>query len=53
MSFDPAAKRRIGHRDVDVSLLGVGTAPFGSTARGDSDASISVAFSRLYDSGLR
>ena len=53
MSFDPAATRRIGQRDVDVSLLGVGTAPFGSTVREDSDESIAAAFSRLYDSGLR
>ena len=49
MSFAPAATRRIGKRDVDVSLLGVGTAPFGSTAREDSDESIAEAFSRLYD----
>ena len=53
MSFDPAATRRIGQRDVDVSVLGVGTAPFGSAAREDSDASIATAFSRLYDSGVR
>ena len=32
MSFDPAATRRIGRRDVAVSQLGVGTAPFGSLA---------------------
>jgi D-threo-aldose 1-dehydrogenase len=53
MSFDPSATRRIGKRDVSVSLLGVGTAPFGSTAREDSDASIARTFATLYDSGLR
>ena len=53
MSFDPAALRRIGRRDVAVSLLGVGTAPFGSMAREDSDASIAGAFAHLYGAGLR
>lgn len=53
MSFDPAATRRIGRRDIAVSLLGVGTAPFGSLAREDSDASIAGSFAHLYDAGLR
>lgn len=53
MSFDPAATRRIGRRDVAVSLLGVGTAPFGSMAGEDTDASIAGAFARLYGAGLR
>ena len=53
MSFDPASTRRIGERDVAVSLLGVGTAPFGSTAHDDSDASIARTFASLYDAGLR
>jgi len=53
MSFDPSATRRIGKRDVSVSLLGAGTAPFGSTAREDSDASIARTFATLYDAGLR
>lgn len=53
MSFDPSATRRIGKRDVSVSLLGVGTAPFGSTAREDSDASIARTFATLYDAQLR
>ena len=53
MSFDPASTRRIGQRDVAVSLLGVGTAPFGSAAPADSDASIASAFTSLYDAGLR
>jgi D-threo-aldose 1-dehydrogenase len=53
MTFDPAARRRIGRRDVTVSLLGVGTAPFGSAAPADSDDSVYGAFENLYDSGLR
>ncbi|HZQ63281.1 MAG TPA: aldo/keto reductase [Casimicrobiaceae bacterium] len=53
MSFDPAARRRIGRRDVSVSLLGVGTAPFGSTAAHDTDASIAEAFGAMHGAGLR
>jgi len=53
MSFDPSATRRIGHTDLAVSLLGVGTAPFGSLARGDSDASVAAGFNELYAAGLR
>ncbi|HEX8012735.1 MAG TPA: aldo/keto reductase [Casimicrobiaceae bacterium] len=53
MSFDPASTRRLGRRDVAVSLLGVGTAPFGSMAREDTDASVAGAFARLYSAGLR
>lgn len=51
MSFDPAATRRIGRRDVAVSQLGVGTAPFGSAA--DPDDEIRDAFTTLYGDGLR
>ena len=53
MSFDPASTRPIGRRDVAVSQLGVGTAPFGSFAREDSDAAIGDAFAHLHASGLR
>ena len=53
MSFDPSATRRIGHTDLAVSILGAGTAPFGSLAREDSDASIAAAFDDLYGAGLR
>jgi len=53
VSFDPAATRRIGRRDVSVSQLGVGTAPFGSFSMGDSDAAIGAAFEHLYQAGLR
>ena len=53
MSCDPAATRRIGRRDLAVSLLGVGTAPFGSLAAADTDASIRAAFDALYGAGLR
>jgi D-threo-aldose 1-dehydrogenase len=53
VSFDPAATRPIGRRNVAVSQLGVGTAPFGSFAREDSDGAIGGAFAELYGSGLR
>lgn len=53
MSYDPAATRRICRRDLAVSLLGVGTAPFGSLAAADTDASIRAAFDALYGAGLR
>jgi D-threo-aldose 1-dehydrogenase len=53
MSVDPAATRRIGRRDVAVSRLGVGTAPFGSATPNDGDASVRGAFHALYDAGLR
>jgi D-threo-aldose 1-dehydrogenase len=53
MSFDPAARRAIGRSGLEVSQFGVGTAPFGSLDRGDSDASIGVAFGDMYASGLR
>lgn len=53
MSYDPAATRRIGRRDLEVSLLGVGTAPFGSAAPSDTEASIATTFARLNGAGLR
>jgi len=53
MSYDPAATRRIGTRDVEVSLLGAGCAPFGSAATADSDATVSGAFRAMHDAGLR
>jgi D-threo-aldose 1-dehydrogenase len=53
VSFDPASTRAIGRRDVAVSQLGVGTAPFGSFAHEDSDDTIGDAFSQLYAAGLR
>ena len=53
MSFDPVATRRIGRRDLAVSLLGAGTLPFGSLAPDDGDASIGEAFSTMHRSGLR
>jgi len=52
MSFDAAATRRIGARDVAVSQLGVGTAPFGSAAPGDSDQSVARAFACCLAGGL-
>jgi D-threo-aldose 1-dehydrogenase len=51
MTFDPAAPRRIGRRDLYVSQLGVGTAPFGSAA--DGDDAVRGAFDALYGAGLR
>ena len=53
MSFDPASTRRIGRRPIAVSALGVGAAPFGSMAPGDTDASIGRGFATLFDAGLR
>ncbi len=53
MSFDPARTRRVPRRDVAVCQLGIGTAPFGSFADEDSDASIARAFTTMYAAGLR
>jgi D-threo-aldose 1-dehydrogenase len=53
MGYDPAATRRIGRTDVAVSRLGVGTAPFGSLAPADTDASVRDAFGALYAAGQR
>ncbi len=53
MMPDPSARRRIGTRDLTVSQLGVGCAPFGSISAADTDESIHACFSRLYRSGLR
>jgi D-threo-aldose 1-dehydrogenase len=53
VSYDPAATRRFSRRDVAVSQLGVGTAPFGSLAPRDTDASIGHAFATLHAGGLR
>jgi len=53
MSYDPAATRRVGRTDLAVSQLGVGTAPFGSLAAADGDASVRSAFDALYDAGQR
>jgi D-threo-aldose 1-dehydrogenase len=53
VSYDSAAARRIGRRDLAVSQLGVGTAPFGSLAAGDTDASVRGTFDALYGAGLR
>lgn len=53
MSFDPAARRRIGHRNLHVCQLGVGTAPFGSFDARDSDESVQSAFATMRAAGLR
>ena len=53
MSYDPAALRPIGRRGVSVSQLGVGTAPFGSYAARDTDASVARAFAAMQRAGLR
>jgi D-threo-aldose 1-dehydrogenase len=53
VSFDPASTRSIGRRNVAVSQLGVGTAPFGSFAQQDSDAAIGDTFAALYAAGSR
>ena len=49
--FDPAATRHIGRRDLHVSQLGVGTAPFGSAS--DPDDAVRGAFDALHGAGLR
>jgi D-threo-aldose 1-dehydrogenase len=51
--FEPDVMRRIGRRDVAVSQLGIGTAPFGSDAPQDTDAAIADAFAAARDAGLR
>jgi len=53
VSFDPAATRPIGRRGVSVSQLGVGTAPFGSYAPRDTDASVAAGFAAAHGAGLR
>jgi len=53
MSYDPAATRRFPRRDVAVSQLGVGTAPFGSAAPADTDASVADTFATMHRAGLR
>ena len=53
MSFDPSRTRTLGRRDVAISQLGIGTAPFGSDAPHDTDASIANAFAAACDSGVR
>jgi D-threo-aldose 1-dehydrogenase len=53
MSYDPAATRRFPLRDVAVSQLGVGTAPFGSFVAADSDAAIGASFAAMTRAGLR
>ena len=53
MSFDPVGRRRFPRRDIAVCQLGIGTAPFGSFADEDTDASIQQAFTTMYESGLR
>lgn len=51
--YDPAATRTLGGTGMQVSLLGVGCAPFGSLAAADCDASIRATFDTLHGAGLR
>ena len=51
--FDPAATRRIGRRELAVSLLGVGTAPFGSLSPDPGDPATADAFAQMHRAGLR
>ena len=53
MSLDPAQRRRVGRRDLSVSQLGVGTAPFGGSTAPEADAAALATFARLHESGLR
>ncbi|HEX4883911.1 MAG TPA: aldo/keto reductase [Casimicrobiaceae bacterium] len=53
MSYDPAATRPIGRRDVAVAQLGVGALPFGSLRGEDTDATLAEAFAAAHAAGLR
>jgi D-threo-aldose 1-dehydrogenase len=53
VSFEPSSTRRIGQRDLAVSLLGVGTAPFGSLAPDAGDHATREAFASMHAAGLR
>ncbi|MEP7208163.1 MAG: aldo/keto reductase [Casimicrobiaceae bacterium] len=57
MSFDPSARRSLLRRRpagaLDVSLLGVGTAPFGALAPAVTDESVQDAFAAMHGAGLR
>jgi D-threo-aldose 1-dehydrogenase len=53
VSYDPGERMRVGRRDVAVSRLGVGTAPFGSFSAADSDRAIGDAFATMQAAGLR
>jgi D-threo-aldose 1-dehydrogenase len=53
MSFDPSTTRRIGERDLFVSQLGVGCAPFGRVPTADAEAPTREAFATLHDAGQR
>jgi D-threo-aldose 1-dehydrogenase len=53
VSFDPAQRRRVGRRDLTVSQLGVGTAPFGGSTATAADAAAQATFAQLVESGLR
>jgi D-threo-aldose 1-dehydrogenase len=53
MSFDPAARRKLGRRDLAVSQLGAGMAPFGSLAATDTEATLGATFDALHRAGLR
>ena len=46
--FDPAATRRIGWRALNVSQLGVGTAPFGSLLAGSIAEQIGAPHTLLF-----
>jgi len=53
MSFDPATTRRIGNRDLVVSQLGVGCAPFGGIPMADAEGHTQQAFAALHAAGQR
>ena len=53
MTFEPAARRGLGRRAVEVCQLGVGTAPFGRLGHGDTDESIVAAFEHLCTANVR
>lgn len=52
MSFDPAAKRRVGRTTLEVSQLGFGAGPFGDLLEKADDAMTRAAVGTALDGGI-